>query len=220
MKIMLLEDDIILSEIIEEFLQGLQYRVTTVYDGIEAENTCFSQKFDLLLLDVNVPHVNGFEFLQNLREIGDKTPAIFITSLDGADDLKLGFDSGCDDYIKKPFELSELEIRINNIKRLYNIENSHNIKISDDLVFDKKNLLLYKDNQEIKIPKKEASILEFFLLNKNKTLTPKELSHNIWSYEDAPTESTIRTYIKNLRKLIGNEYIDNIRGVGYRFNQR
>ncbi len=220
MKIMLLEDDIILSEIIEEFLQGLQYSVTTVYDGIAAENLCFSQKFDLLLLDVNVPHVNGFEFLKNLREIGDKTPAIFITSLDGADDLKLGFDSGCDDYIKKPFELSELEIRINNIKRLYNIENSHNIKISDDLVFDKKNFLLYKDNQEVKIPKKEASILEFFLLNKNKTLTLKELSHNIWSYEDAPTESTIRTYIKNLRKLIGNEYIDNIRGVGYRFNQR
>ncbi len=220
MKILLLEDDIILSEIIEEFLQDLGYDVIKVYDGIDAENISFKEKFDLLLLDVNVPSINGFEFLKNLRKIGDKTPAIFITSLDGIEDLKIGFDAGCDDYIKKPFELSELEIRINNLKRLYNIENNQKIKIDDNLIFDKQNLILYKNDQEIKISKKEAKILEFFLLNKNKILTTDELTHNIWSYEDSPTEATIRTYIKNLRKLLKEEYIENIRGVGYRFNSR
>ena len=219
MKIMLLEDDVILCEIIEEFLHDLGYSVDVAYSGTEAEDLVYAQKFDLLLLDVNVPHVNGFEFLKNLRGIENKTPAIFITSLDGAEDLQEGFRSGCDDYIKKPFELSELEARINNLKRLYNIDIFESIKISNSLIFDKQNLLLQKDNKEINIPKKEAEILEFFLLHKNKTITTQELAHNIWSYENAPSNATIRTYIKNLRQLVGEEYISNIRGVGYRFNQ-
>ncbi len=218
MKILLLEDDVMLSEIIEEFLIGLNYEVNLAFSGSEAEDLAYANRYDLLLLDVNVPHVSGFEFLKALRDIGDKTPAIFITSLDGVEDLKLGFDLGCDDYIKKPFDLGELDVRINNIKRLYKIESVNRVEIDDNISFDKRNLLLIKDNKEINISKKEAEILEFFLLNKDQTLTIDEISYNIWSYENSPSGATIRTYIKNLRKLIGNEHISNIRGVGYRFN--
>ncbi len=218
MKILLLEDDVMLSEIIEEFLIGLNYQVDLAFSGFEAEDLAYANRYDLLLLDVNVPHVSGFEFLKALRDIGNKTPAIFITSLDTSDDLKLGFDMGCDDYIKKPFDLSELDVRINNIKRLYKIENSNILKLNDTTSFDKQNLLLIKDNKEINISKKEAEILEFFLLNRDQIVTIDEISHNIWSYENSPSGATIRTYIKNLRKLIGNEHISNIRGVGYRFN--
>lgn len=218
MKILLMEDDIILSEIISEYLESLDYKVITVYNGVEAEDLAYAKKFDLLLLDVNVPHVNGFIFLKNLRESGNKTPAIFITSLDSVEDLKLGFGSGCDDYIKKPFDLSELETRINNIKRLYKIECKDELKIDDTLYFDKQNLILIKDDTKISISKKEAEILEFFILNKNETISINTLANTLWSYEDSPSDATIRTYIKNLRKLIGSEYISNLRGVGYRFN--
>lgn len=218
MKILLMEDDIILSEIILEHLESLNYEVSPAYNGIEAEDLAYAKKFDLLLLDVNVPHIDGFIFLKNLRESGNKTPAIFITSLDSTEDLKLGFDSGCDDYIKKPFDLSELETRINNIKRLYKIESKDRLMINKSLYFDKQNLILIRDDTKIAISKKEAEILEFFVLNKDKTIPINELANTLWSYEDSPSDATIRTYIKNLRKLIGSEYISNVRGVGYRFN--
>ncbi len=218
MRIMLLEDDIILSEIIEEFLQKLGYSVDVVYSGYEAEDLAYAKKFDLLLLDVNVPEIDGFKLLSSLREIGNKTPAIFITSLDDSKDLKVGFESGCDDYIKKPFDLSELEARINNIKRLYKIENEDILKIDTNLYFNKKDLILISKKREITISKKESEILEFFILNRGETITIDELSHNIWSYENSPSPATIRTYIKNLRKILGEDQISNIRGVGYRFN--
>jgi len=218
MKILLLEDDMILSEIIEEFLIELNYEVFLAYTGVEAEDLAYSSNFDLLLLDVNVPNGNGFEFLGALRDVGNKTPAIFITSLDDPEDMQIGFDKGCDDYIKKPFELKELEIRINNIKRLYKIEDSAILKINDQLSFDTNSYLLIKENEQIQLPKKEALILMYFAKNKNKTISTEELGVNVWDYESSPSDATIRTYIKNLRKVIGAEVLTNVKGVGYRFN--
>ncbi|OUR70117.1 DNA-binding response regulator [Arcobacter sp. 31_11_sub10_T18] len=218
MKILLLEDDMILSEIIEEFLTELNYEVSLAYSGVEAEDLAYSSNFDLLLLDVNVPNGNGFEFLGALRDVGNKTPAIFITSLDDPEDMQIGFDKGCDDYIKKPFELKELEIRINNIKRLYKIEDSAILKINEHLSFDTNSYLLIKENEKIQLPKKEALILMYFAKNKNKTISTEELGINVWDYESSPSDATIRTYIKNLRKVIGAEVLTNVKGVGYRFN--
>lgn len=220
MKILLLEDDFILNEIITEFLISLNYEVTAVFDGLEAQTLAYEKVFDLFILDVNVPIISGFEFLKELRTRNIKTPAIFITSLNSADDLKQGFDSGCDDYIKKPFELQELDLRINNIKRLFNIESNVEIVIAKDLVYNTKTFELNNNGLKSVLAKKEAKILEYFLNNENKIVSSEELSVNIWSYEEYPLSSTIRTYIKNLRKLIGEESIITIKGVGYRFNKR
>ncbi len=134
------------------------------------------------------------------------------------DDIEKGFKSGCDDYIKKPFELKELDLRIENIKRLYNISPSSHIQIADNILLDKDNLLINKNNERIHIAQKECDVLAYLIKNKNKPVSIDELSLNVWAYEEAPIASTIRTYIKNLRKIIGDEYILNIRGVGYRFN--
>jgi DNA-binding response OmpR family regulator len=220
MKILLLEDDLILSEIIEEHLISQSHEITTVFTGFDAQDLLYSKKFDLLLLDVNVPLLNGFELLKDLRLKEILTPAIFLTSLNQVDDIEKGFKSGCDDYIKKPFELKELDIRINNIKRLFNIENDNLIQISKDIYLDKKNLLINKEQNQIHIAKKECEVLEYLINNSTKTVSIEELSLNIWTYEDAPLSSTIRTYIKNLRKALGEEYIINLRGVGYRFNKK
>ena len=218
MKILLLEDDVILNEIIEEFLSGLGYEVIVCFDGEDAIQKAYCQTFDLLLLDVNVPFTSGLEFLINLRESNNTTPAIFITSLNTSIDLENGFNAGCDDYIKKPFELQELNLRINNIKRIYKLDNQDILKIDNKISFDTQNNCIKKDDISISIAKKEADILKYLLKNKSKVISIDELSNNIWSYDDTPSSSTIRTYIKNIRKHIGQEYITNIKGVGYKFN--
>ena len=220
MKILLLEDDFILNEIIEEHLVSQNYEVVTTYNGNEAQELLYSQTFDLLLLDVNVPDINGFELLSDLRVQNIKTPAIFITSLNMADDMQKGFDSGCDDYIKKPFELKELDLRINNIKRLFNISPLTLINISQNVNFDTQNLMIIKDKEKIHIAKKECEVLQYLINNSTKTVSIEELSLNLWAYDETPNASTIRTYIKNLRKILGEEQILNIRGVGYRFNKK
>ncbi|QKF76215.1 response regulator transcription factor [Arcobacter defluvii] len=220
MKILLLEDDLILNEIIEEYLISQNNEVISTFDGNEAEDYLYSQTFDLLLLDVNVPELNGFELLRNLRAQNIKTPAIFITSLNMADDMQKGFDSGCDDYIKKPFELKELDIRINNIKRLFNITPTNIIILEKDLLLDTQNLYILKEDKKIHIAKKESEVLQYLINNSRKTVSIEELSLNLWAYEENPNASTVRTYIKNLRKILGEEQILNIRGVGYRFNKK
>ena len=220
MKILLLEDDIILNEILEEFLLQENYEVVTAYDGTQAQDLAFEQTFDLFLLDVNVPNINGFEFLEELRSKAIKTPAIFITSLNSSEDLKQGFESGCDDYIKKPFELQELALRINNIKRLFNLENTALFHIAPHVTYDANKNELENHGIKTTLPKKEAKILAYFLKNEDKTISTDELSVNVWSYEEYPSGATIRTYIKNLRRLLDEDCITTLKGVGYRFNCR
>ena len=133
------------------------------------------------------------------------------------EDMQKGFDSGCDDYIKKPFELKELDIRINNIKRLFNIDTKI-IKIDENSYLDLQNLEINLNKKSFIISKKESEILAYLINNSKKTISIEEIINNIWSYEDSVESSTIRTYIKNLRKILGEDKILNIRGVGYRFN--
>lgn len=219
MKILLLEDDLILNEIIEEFLQSLGYNVTCVYDGMKASEIMYDEQFDLLILDVNVPSITGFDFLKSLRDESITTPAIFITSLNTIEDIEEGFNAGADDYLKKPFELKELELRINNIKRLLHLDTDE-LSIDENIKFNTKLNFINNDGIKTKLPLKEAQVLKYLLKNTNRCVSQDELSSNIWSYESAPTSSTIRTYIKNIRKIVGDDYIETIKGVGYRFNKK
>ena len=218
MKILLLEDDVILNEIIEEFLLTLNYEVITAFDGNKAEELIYSEKFDLFLFDVNVPGITGFELLKNIRQNNINIPIIFITSRHTADDVKIGFNSGCDDYIKKPFELSELQLRIENVKRLRQIDNHGQIKIDNDTFYNYEKKVIIRNNEEFNLSKIESKILEYFLKNKNKAISIDEISVNNWLYDEMPESTTIRTYIKNLRKKLNDETITTLKGIGYRFN--
>lgn len=219
MKVFLLEDDELLFEILEEFLLERGYSLKACSDGLEAEEILLKEKFDLLLLDVQVPSLSGFELLKNLRALQDKTPAIFITALDGSKDLKYGFEIGGNDYIKKPFDLDELEARIENIKRHHHL--STPIEITKTLVLDYENKILVDKQKNLKITltQKESAILLLFLNHPNRILGIQEIISSIWAYECAPSESTLRSYIKNLRAHLGFEMISNIKGIGYRFNK-
>jgi len=218
MKILLLEDDLMLSEVIVEHLEAYGYHVTPVYDGVEAETLLFEEKFDLMLLDVNVPLLNGFELLKSLRKLDNNTPAIFITSMNASKDVLEGFEIGANDYLKKPFEMIELKARIDNIKRQFKIDSSELIKISSTISYNLSRNILLVNQKECKLSKKEGEFLFYFLQHRGEVLSSDELMMNVWSYDTAPTAATLRTYIKTLRQYLGEESISTIRGVGYVFN--
>jgi len=215
MKILLLEDDVILQEIIEEYLLETGYEVESFFDGEKALDAIGSNMYDMLLLDVNVPNINGFEILSYLRDIGNTTPAIYITSLSGIDDLKKGFDLGADDYLKKPFDLEELQVRIERIVRVHCLQEEITF---DDVKFIPKAHQIIFDDKIVNIRQKEAQVLEYFVRNTGKIISCDEIIENVWDDDSVPTHATIRTYIKNLRKIFEKEYFDNIKGEGYRFN--
>ncbi len=219
MKILLLEDDVALSEVITEYLEDAGYDVKSVYDGQEALDRSYESKYDLYIFDVNVPTIKGFDLLELLRGRNDTTPAIFITALNNIEDVSLGFESGCDDYLKKPFELAELLLRIKNIqKRVFVQPRSSIIKIFDDLVFDIEKELLIKLGSKIQLPKKELKALKYFLQHSSKVVSYEELFEAMWDFDEEPSMKSLRVHMRNLRHLLGHDLIKNTRGIGYRFD--
>jgi DNA-binding response OmpR family regulator len=170
-----------------------------------------------MLLDVKVPHLNGFEFLKSLRDKGQEIPAIFITSLNSVEDVEKGFEVGCDDYIRKPFALKELFVRVESLlKRQYG-SHSDTIKINENLKFDLHNLSLLENDKEIKLKSKELKLLKLFLINPNRTIDKQEIFETLWDYNEEPNEGSLRTYIKVIRSHIGKDSIDTIKNIGYRY---
>ncbi len=218
MKILLLEDDTLLNEIIEEFLEELDYTVVSTHDGQEALEAIYEESFDLLILDVNVPSINGFDLLKSLKQNSIDIPTIYITSLHTSKDMEEGFEAGADDYIKKPFHLSELNLRINNIKRLRQIESSGVVKLNEEISYNYDTKYVIVEQIETHLSKTEAKVFEYFIKNQNKSISIDEISLNNWVYDEVPTATTIRTYIKNLRKILGKDRITNIKSIGYKLN--
>jgi len=215
MKILLLEDDALLSKILTKHLEEL-YEVSAVYDGNSALELLEERKFDLLILDSNVPGISGLELIKELRSYNDTTPIIMITAYQDTTHLKTAFTNGCNDYIKKPFELDELDMRIENISRTFNIEQNKIITISQNTLFDATNNQIIKGEQNFSIAKKESEFLNYLVTNRNRIISKEELTQNLWSFENMPSDATLRVYIRNLRALIGKESIKTIRGMGYR----
>jgi two-component system OmpR family response regulator len=216
--IFLLEDDSTFNDTIVAFLEDEGYNVVSAYDGYEAEEILYEQKFDLLLLDVNVPMMNGFELLKKLRENEITTPAIYITSLNSIDNLEEGFNSGCDDYIRKPFDLKELQFRVETIlKRNFFHNNSDELVINENISYFTSSNRLSIGGKDVTIHNKESRLLKLFLQNKERILSHDEIFSSIWDFEETPSDNALRTYIKNLRKLIGKDRIQSVKKLGYIF---
>ena len=221
MKVLLLEDDIALADVISEYLEDSGFDLDLVYDGEEALTYAYESKYDLYIFDVNVPIIKGFDLLKTLRENGDKTPTIFVTSLNDIADISKGFESGADDYIKKPFELAELLLRIKNIqKRSFSQQRSSIIQIDDNITFDLDTELLTIQHESISLPQKELKLLKHFLQHPNEVITFENLYKVMWDYDETVSSESLRAHIKNLRKHLTQDMIENLRGVGYRFKMK
>ena len=217
-KILLLEDDANLNETVTEFLEEEGHQVVSVYDGHEAQEKFYESKYDLLLLDVNTPGINGFELLKEARASKVLAPAIFITSLDSVDDLEKGYESGCDDYIRKPFVLKELKIRVETLlKRGFFHEEKKTIAISSTISYDIENNELIIDEEVVSLGHKESKLLKLFMKNDGTVIAHERIYEHLWDYDEEPSDTALRTYIKNLRKIIGKEKIVSIKKQGYKF---
>jgi DNA-binding response OmpR family regulator len=215
--ILLLEDDQQLSDTVKQFLTYQGYEVYCAYDGLQAQDMAYEKHIDLMLLDVKVPHQSGYDFLQTLRDKGVQTPAIFITSLNSVEDVTRGFDIGCDDFIRKPFALKELLVRVESVlKRRYD-SYDENIDLGDGLFFNTKENILTKDNQRMTIKTKEVKLLRLFLENTNELLHYDKIFERLWKYNEEPSAGSLRAYVKTVRTFLGKDNIENIKNIGYRF---
>lgn len=218
MKVLLLEDDVALSDLLNEHLEDKGYEITLCTNGQEALEALIDKKFDIALLDINTPVITGIEVLKRVRiEYKNNTPIIILTAYQDTKHLKESFENGVDDYIKKPFDLEELDQRILKLCRQFLIEQDEKIKIDENLFFEPLSSQIFRDNEVLNLAQKERDILKYFCTHKNRVISSEELLQNIWAYDEMPTDATIRVYIKNLREIIGKEKITTIRAVGYRF---
>ncbi len=208
-----------LNETVTEFLEEQGYEVVSVYDGDEAQEKLYESKYDLLLLDINVPGINGLELLKESREAGNVTPAVYITSMDTVDDLERGFKSGCDDYIRKPFALKELKIRIETLlKRDFFHHSNELMQISEGISYDIKSNQLSDHGEDVSLGNKESRLLKLFLKHEGEVIAHENIYEYLWDYDEEPSDTALRTYIKNLRKIIGKERIVSIKKQGYKFS--
>ena len=215
-QILLVEDDETLSELISEYLSEQGYDVTVRADAKAALDTAYERNFDILILDVKLPKGDGFSLLRELRRLGDDTPAIFTTSLNALQDLEIGYKSGCDDYLKKPYELKELLLRIQILlKRKFSHVNDEFIELNDGYKFYPSSKTLRQNGQIINLSNKESELLALFLENKNALLSKEAIFEKIWNYGEEPSELSLRVYVKNLRRILGKDAIINRRGDGY-----
>lgn len=215
MKILLLEDDAVLCDILEDFLSE-EGDVTSTFSSDEAFETAQRERFDLFVFDINVAgSMNGVELLKEFRSFSDTTPAIIITAYSDIDHLKSAFKSGANDFIRKPFELEELKMRIENIKKTFGLQDA--IELGGGMIFYPKSDELEKGGERIRLSPKDAKILHYLFKNRHRTVSNDELIQNIWDFETMPSEATLRSHIRTIRNLIGNDAIETLRGMGYKW---
>lgn len=216
-KILLLEDNSLFANTLEDFLSTHDYCVDIANDGEDALGKHYKNRYDLYLLDINVPHINGLEFLKNLRESGDNIPAMFITSYKDKKSLQDAFECGCDDYIKKPCDLDELACRIKSLlKRAGNLKEK--IQFSDYCYYCFAQRKVYHHGTDANLPQKSISLLELFIEHTDQIVTIEMIINRLWSPSQNSSENAIRAYITQLRQHVGKDKIVNLKGVGYKLN--
>jgi DNA-binding response OmpR family regulator len=215
-RILVLEDDPLFAETLQDWLEEEGYRVEAVHDPHSAFERCYSQHFDLYLFDINLPFQNGLETFDSLRQSGDTTPVIFLTSREDRASLLEGFELGADDYLKKPVDLEELSARIAAVLRRHQPEERRPL---GPYVMDTRVRDLLQDGESLKLGRKIYDLLELLVERAGETVTGEEIRERLWRAGESASDGAVRVYITRLKKLFP-EAIENIRGVGYRFDLR
>lgn len=212
-KILVLEDDKLFNETICEFLEDEGFSVVGALDPLSALEITYKEKFDLYILDINLPYESGIVFLENLRKSGDNTPAIFLTSRDDKESLKKGFVVGADDFLRKPVDLDELLLRVSAI--LKRVCREESIEIGDYQLDIFSKTIYNKNGDIVAIKQKAVEVLILLVEAKGDIVTTSEIKNKLWPPSKEPSEGVIRVYITQLKKIF-NDAIENIRGRGYR----
>ncbi|MCB4748121.1 MAG: response regulator transcription factor [Sulfurovum sp.] len=212
---MILEDEAVLAMSMKEFLEDSGFEVESFGNSDDAYDAIFSRSYDLFLLDVKVPgEKNGFDMLDELRKEGNRTPTIFVTSLADIDDLSRGYKCGACDYIRKPFDLAELKLRVDQAVKIHCFASQDElIELPNNYGYDVKRMKLLYKGEIVQLTKMETKILELLIKQRGSTVTCELFWEEIWG--EWVDSANIRVQVGNLRKKLKQDFIKNIRGVGY-----
>lgn len=214
-KILVADDEEQIREILFNYLTNAGYEVVTAIDGMKAWEAFQNDTFNLVLLDIMMPKIDGFGVCELIRKVSD-VPVIFLSALDSEEKLLAGYDSQADDYVTKPFSMPILLRKIGAILR-------RNSDISSDNTTTYKNISINKDSMEVKVSGsqimltvKEYEILCLLISNPGRVFTRENIIETVWKTNDGVEDRVVDSHIKNLRQKIGEDYVETIRGIGYR----
>ena len=213
-KILIVEDEIDIREGISEYLSEVGYDVMVAEDGQEGIDLFKSNEFDLVLLDIMLPKINGFGVLSQIREISD-VPVMMLTAMTDDYSQIMSFNEKADDYITKPFSVVVLHKRIEALQRRIQGRQQNNKWIYKDVEVDFLGFCAKKDNNPVDLKPKEIKLLELLIKHKNQVLTRNQMLDSLWEIDEAPADRVIDVYIKNIRKKIILPYIKTVKGIGY-----
>ena len=218
MKLLIIEDDKYLSESICETTKEM-FDTEQTFDGEEGLFLAQQNIFDVIILDIMLPYMNGYEVLENLRKQNITTPVIMLTAKDGIDDKIKGFKMGADDYLVKPFHREELLVRLEAMVRRSGGLLKENVLTFKELHLNIKNKTVEINGETLKLNGKQFDLLEYLMNNKNAILTKEQIFDRIWGFESDTSTTVVEVYASNLRKSLKkfgyDQYIKTFRGLGY-----
>ena len=219
-KILVVEDDLDIQELLKNFLQEVGYEIILASDGVEALSVFSATQFDLVLLDVMLPKIDGFAVCEFIRK-QSQVPIIMLTALSGEEEQIRGLDLQVDDYITKPFSMPILVRKIAAVLRRSGgpQEDEHKTIAYENLILDCDNYTATVDGATYELTQREFEVLKELLTNQGRILTRQNLLDKLWRYDFYGDERVVDTHIKNLRKKLGIEFIQTIRGVGYKIDK-
>ena len=223
MKILLVDDEVELTDPLSKILSREGYQVDIAHDGNKGVQLAIENNYDLLILDWMLPHKSGLEICQEIRNHSLTTPVLFLTAKDTIDDRVIGLDAGADDYLIKPFELRELLARVRALlRRMPTLEQNTTEKLKfADLELDRDNQLVYRCGKAIELSEKELDLLEYFMRHPGQLLTHEEIYNYLWQDNTKPSSNVLAALIRLLRRKIEIKgkatLIYTVYGKGYRF---
>ena len=216
MRILLVEDDVMLAEAITRALTQSAHAVDNARTGEEADHALAISNYDLVVLDVGLPQIDGFEVLRRLRARRSTVPVLMLTVNDALEDLVTGLDLGADDYLTKPFRLSELEARVRALIRRAHASASSDLS-HGRLRLDMAGRRLYLDGQPMELSARELAVIELLLLREGKVVTKQQIVDHLYGWEDASSSNAVEVFVHRLRKKLEGSgvTIATVRGMGY-----
>jgi len=218
MRLLLVEDDDLLGDAIRTGLTQEGYTVDWMTDGVSAEAALKAEHFDLVVLDLGLPRRSGLEVLKTLRTAGNPIPVLILTARDMVSDRVQGLDTGADDYFVKPFDMDELCARIRALLRRSSGRASPKLAYKS-ITLDPVSHIVTNDDLPVELSAREFIILQTLLENKGKVISKNRLEQGLYGWNMEVESNTVEVYIHHLRKKLGNELIQTIRGVGYMINK-
>lgn len=214
MRILLVEDDLLLGEGTQTALKQEGYAVDWIQDGQHAETALLTESFDAVILDLGLPRKSGVEVLKTIRHRGIQTPVLILTARDSVNDRIMGLDAGADDYLTKPFSISEVSARLRAILRRA-AGRSHPLISAQGVSLDPTAHQVTFKGENIKLSRREFALLQVLMENAGKVISRSKLTDSLYGWEDETDSNTLEVHIHHLRKKFGTSFIQTIRGIGY-----